>query len=83
MTDAYAGPAANGPSREGSSRGSTGRSATPFHCPFCGDEDLRPAEDSRAAWTCRSCARVFTVSLLRLDQGAIPSNVTATEGGTT
>lgn len=45
--------------------------ATPFHCPFCGDEDLRPAEDDAAAWSCRSCARVFTVSLVRLDDALI------------
>ena len=73
MTDAYAGKPAPG--------GRT-RVATPFHCPFCGDEDLRPAEDSLAAWSCRSCARVFTVSLVRVDRASIPGHVCASRGGT-
>lgn len=44
--------------------------ATPFYCPFCGDEDLRPAEDS--GWLCFACRRVFTVTFsgLRLPEGA-------------
>ncbi|MEP6649607.1 MAG: hypothetical protein ABJA74_06785 [Lapillicoccus sp.] len=48
--------------------------ATPYHCPFCGDEDLRPAEEDPQAWTCRSCARVFTVGLFRVDQSLIPAH---------
>jgi len=67
MSGGYAGKAA--------SHGPSGRSATPFHCPFCGDEDLRPAEDGPAAWSCRSCARVFTVSLVRVDHASIPAHV--------
>jgi predicted RNA-binding Zn-ribbon protein involved in translation (DUF1610 family) len=35
--------------------------ATPFHCPYCGDEDLRPEEEG--GWLCGSCRRVFTVRL--------------------
>ena len=30
--------------------------AVPFYCPYCGDEDLRPADDDgsrTAAWYCR------------------------------
>ncbi|HVW40533.1 MAG TPA: Insertion element protein [Amycolatopsis sp.] len=44
--------------------------ATPYYCPFCGDEDLRPEEDR--AWLCSSCRRVFTVNFLgiRLPEGA-------------
>ncbi len=43
--------------------------AVPFHCPFCGDEDLRPheAEDGTSphgAWECRSCLRAFKVSMI-------------------
>lgn len=43
--------------------------ATPFYCPYCGDEDLRPAEDasSGAAWLCGSCRRVFAVTMLGLN----------------
>lgn len=51
------------------------------HCPFCGDEDLRPAEDGPTAWSCRSCARVFTVSLVRIDDAAIPGHVPSRPAG--
>jgi len=45
----------------------------PFHCPYCGDEDLRPQETShetQGAWGCRSCRRVFTVRFIGLWQEA-------------
>ncbi|MGW4484736.1 Insertion element protein [Amycolatopsis sp. NPDC004368] len=32
--------------------------AVPYYCPFCGDEDLRPAEDG---WLCSACRRGFSV----------------------
>jgi transposase-like protein len=42
--------------------------AVPFHCPFCGDEDLRPheAEDGpgHGQWECRSCLRAFSLRML-------------------
>jgi hypothetical protein len=48
--------------------------AVPFHCPYCGDEDLRPhlAEDtgdraqssSHGQWECRSCLRAFKLSMI-------------------
>ena len=38
--------------------------ATPFHCPYCGDEDIRPEEG--AAWLCSACRRVFSVKLVGL-----------------
>ena len=33
----------------------------PFYCPYCGEEDLVPADVPADAggWTCRSCLRVF------------------------
>jgi ribosomal protein L37AE/L43A len=34
--------------------------ATPYLCPFCGEEDLRPAEQGR--WHCRSCLRMFSLT---------------------
>ena len=40
--------------------------AVPFHCPYCGEEDLRPAEAGHGAWECRGCTRVFAVKLLGL-----------------
>jgi hypothetical protein len=35
--------------------------AEPFHCPYCGLDELRPAPEG---WLCLSCARVFVVRLL-------------------
>jgi ribosomal protein L37AE/L43A len=29
-------------------------------CPFCAEEDLRPAE--HGAWHCRSCLRLFSLT---------------------
>jgi hypothetical protein len=54
--------------------------AAPMYCPYCGDEDLRPHEDTpnalaeadsdrlprRGAWECRSCTRVFSVKFVGL-----------------
>jgi hypothetical protein len=46
-----------------------------MHCPYCGEEDLRPydAEPTGAgqpgvhgAWECRSCTRVFRVTFVGL-----------------
>ena len=52
--------------------------AVPFHCPYCGDENLFPREGARA-WECRSCLRSFTVQMT----GMIPHPGTdpAVEGG--
>ena len=43
----------------------------PFHCPYCGEENLWPhvADESsgtsgHGAWECRSCMRAFKVSFL-------------------
>jgi len=49
--------------------------ATPYLCPFCGEEDLRPAEPPAGAsagastgasaeprWHCRSCLRLFSLT---------------------
>ncbi|WP_028850939.1 hypothetical protein [Thermocrispum municipale] len=45
--------------------------ATPFYCPYCADEDLRPHVDdatgSHAAWLCTGCRRVFRVKMLGLN----------------
>jgi len=56
--------------------------ATPFYCPYCGDEDLRPHEDERATapagsghgrggWLCGACRRVFSVSFAGLLLGEV------------
>lgn len=41
--------------------------ATPFYCPYCGEQDLRPAEDTPAAWLCADCRRVFSVRFVGLN----------------
>ncbi|WNV83354.1 Insertion element protein [Umezawaea sp. Da 62-37] len=46
--------------------------ATPFYCPYCGDEDLRPEEEPHAAWLCTGCRRVFTVKFVGLH---LPSEI--------
>lgn len=47
--------------------------AVPFHCPFCGEEDLRPHEvvapdgsvsSPHGSWECRGCLRAFSLKLL-------------------
>jgi transposase-like protein len=42
--------------------------AVPFHCPYCGDEDLRPHESDEGSghgqWECRSCLRAFSLRML-------------------
>jgi predicted RNA-binding Zn-ribbon protein involved in translation (DUF1610 family) len=53
--------------------------AVPFHCPYCGGEDLWPFETPRASapqgaphgeghgsWECRSCLRAFSLKMLGL-----------------
>ena len=40
--------------------------AVPFHCPYCGEEDLRPHEEGHGAWLCLGCRRVFSVKLIGL-----------------
>jgi transposase-like protein len=52
--------------------------AVPFHCPYCGDENLFPHEaeegSSHGAWECRSCLRAFRVNMI--GQLRPPSGVT-------
>ncbi|MGC2997786.1 hypothetical protein ACPF8X_05080 [Streptomyces sp. G35A] len=36
--------------------------AVPFHCPYCGDEDLRPGEEGHGAWECAACNRAFQLT---------------------
>jgi ribosomal protein L37AE/L43A len=35
----------------------------PFHCPYCGEETIRPTEDGHGSWECRSCLRAFRLSM--------------------
>jgi transposase-like protein len=36
----------------------------PFHCPYCGDENLRPSEEGHGAWECHACLRAFSLKML-------------------
>jgi hypothetical protein len=42
----------------------------PFHCPYCGDEDLRPHAPAEGVghgqWECRACLRAFSLKMLGL-----------------
>jgi transposase-like protein len=38
--------------------------AVPFHCPYCGEEDLRPSEEGHGAWECHACLRAFKVTMI-------------------
>ncbi|MFE9093433.1 hypothetical protein [Streptomyces sp. NPDC007264] len=42
--------------------------AAPFHCPYCGDEDLRPSEveSGGGTWECGACNRAFRLTFLGL-----------------
>jgi hypothetical protein len=35
----------------------------PFHCPYCGEDDLRPDEEPQT-WFCLTCARAFLLRFL-------------------
>jgi hypothetical protein len=37
----------------------SGERQVPFYCPYCGDEDLRPAGPAGGSWRCGACARAF------------------------
>jgi ribosomal protein L37AE/L43A len=38
--------------------------AVPFYCPFCGEQDLRPADPE--GWRCSACDRRFLIDLLEI-----------------
>jgi transposase-like protein len=46
--------------------------AVPFHCPYCGDENLWPHEPQEGTeggsghgqWECRSCLRAFKLTMI-------------------
>ena len=45
------------------------RHLSPFHCPYCGDEELTPYEDTADGWRCGACLRAFTVRLIATGVG--------------
>lgn len=51
----------------------SGERQVPFFCPYCGEEDLVPAEASTGRWACRSCARRFALHSLATTDQETPS----------
>jgi hypothetical protein len=47
--------------------------AVPFHCPYCGDQDLRPRGDQHGSWECRACLRAFSLKYLGLVRPPAPA----------
>ena len=44
----------------------TGDRQVPFYCPYCGEENLRPAGADAGDWECRACARSFSLKFVGL-----------------
>ena len=42
----------------------TGERQVPFFCPYCGEEDLRPAGAEAGEWECATCARSFRLAFV-------------------
>lgn len=37
----------------------SGDRQVPLYCPYCGEQDLRPAGPDGGSWCCGACARGF------------------------
>jgi len=46
-----------------------GERQVPFYCPYCGDEDLRPAGAAAGSWRCGACARAFELRFAGVSPG--------------
>jgi hypothetical protein len=54
-----------------------GERQVPFYCPYCGDEDLRPAGAAGGSWRCGACARAFELrfaGVMPTGQAAVPAD---------
>jgi hypothetical protein len=40
--------------------------AFPQYCPYCGEQDLWPHDESPGSWECRGCLRAFSLKMLGL-----------------
>ena len=45
--------------------------AFPFHCPYCGEQDLWPHDETHGSWECRGCLRAFSLKMLGLVQARL------------
>jgi transposase-like protein len=41
------------------------RHMTPFFCPYCGDEEIRPYGETPGEWICESCRRAFSLKSVK------------------
>lgn len=53
------GGSGGGERRAGGGGSEGGERMVPFYCPYCGEEDLRPATAAPGSWQCGTCARAF------------------------
>jgi hypothetical protein len=60
------------PGRHGQPEAPGGERQVPFYCPYCGDEDLRPAGPASGGWRCGSCARGFELRFAGITPAALP-----------
>ncbi len=44
----------------------------PFYCPYCGEENLRPAGADGGDWECRACARGFSLKFVGVLHPVLP-----------
>jgi predicted RNA-binding Zn-ribbon protein involved in translation (DUF1610 family) len=47
--------------------------AVPFYCPFCGEEELEPADDKGGSWGCAACLRAFRLSFTGIYRKTAPT----------
>jgi ribosomal protein L37AE/L43A len=43
----------------------SGHGSSPFFCPYCGDETLRPYGETHGEWRCESCRRAFALRTVK------------------
>jgi ribosomal protein L37AE/L43A len=43
----------------------SGHGSSPFFCPYCGDESLRPYGETHGEWRCESCRRAFALRTVK------------------
>lgn len=48
------------------------RHLPPFHCPYCGEEDIRPYGEQASTFRCAACKRVWKLSYVGLAPSAVP-----------
>jgi hypothetical protein len=58
-----------------------GERQVPFYCPYCGDEDLRPAGAAAGRWRCGACARAFELRFAGVVPGGGPSQAAVPVAG--